>query len=154
MVSIGLMYLLLGTGYVVAQACVGAYVVFLLGMGGTQLEQTVRDRVLLTLLGGVLAMAAYAVFPAWETPRLRDRLAEWIEATAGYVAAVMEAHAEPSRRRPVRYAGRCSTCGRRARPGTRRWPGRTRSPYGTAACRAARCGTRTPRCRRSAGWGC
>ncbi|WP_333771272.1 FUSC family protein [Streptomyces sp. IBSBF 2435] len=99
-VSIGLMYLLLRSGYVVAQACVGAYVVFLLGMGGTQLEQTVRDRVLLTLLGGVLAMAAYAVFPAWETPRLRDRLAEWTEATAGYVAAVMYAHAEPSRRRP------------------------------------------------------
>jgi uncharacterized membrane protein YccC len=99
-VSIGLMYLLLRIGYVVAQACVGAYVVFLLGMGGTQLEQTVRDRVLLTLLGGLLAMAAYAVFPAWETPRLRDRLADWIEATAGYVAAVMEAHADPSRRRP------------------------------------------------------
>ncbi|CAG7658356.1 FUSC family protein [Actinacidiphila bryophytorum] len=99
-VSVGLMYLLLRSGYVVAQACVGAYVVFLLGMGGTQLEQTVRDRVLLTLLGGLLAMLAYAVFPAWETPRLRDRLAEWIEATAGYVAAVMDAHAEPSRRRP------------------------------------------------------
>ncbi|WUH95377.1 FUSC family protein [Streptomyces sp. NBC_00433] len=99
-VSIGLMYLLMRSGYVVAQACVGAYVVFLLGMGGTQLEQTVRDRVLLTLLGGLLAMAAYAVFPAWETPRLRDRLAEWIEATAGYAAAVMEAHADPSRRRP------------------------------------------------------
>jgi uncharacterized membrane protein YccC len=98
-VSVGLMYLLLRSGYVVAQAFVGAYVVFLLGMGGTQLEQTVRDRVLLTLLGGLLAMAAYAVFPAWETPRLRDRLAEWIEATAGYVAAVMEAHAEPSKRR-------------------------------------------------------
>lgn len=99
-VSIGLMYLLLGNGYVVAQACVGAYVVFLLGMDGTQLEQTVRDRALLTLLGGVLAMAAYAVFPAWETPRLRDRLAESIEATVGYVAAVLDAHADPARRRP------------------------------------------------------
>ncbi|WP_052397110.1 FUSC family protein [Streptomyces sp. NRRL F-5123] len=98
-VSIGLMYLLMRSGYVVAQACVGAYVVFLLDMGGQQVEQTVRDRVLLTLLGGLLAMAAYAVFPAWETPRLRDRLAEWIEATSGYVAAVMDAHADPGRRR-------------------------------------------------------
>ena len=58
--GVGLMYLLLRTGYVVAQACVGGYVVFLLGMGGTQLGQTVRDRVLLTLVGGVLAMIAYA----------------------------------------------------------------------------------------------
>ncbi|WP_327292857.1 FUSC family protein [Streptomyces sp. NBC_01198] len=104
-VSVGLMYLLLRTGYVVAQVCVGAYVVFLLGMGGTQLEQTVRDRVLLTLLGGALAMAAYALFPSWETPRLRDRLAEWTEATAGYLAAVMEAHADPSRRRPGAVRG-------------------------------------------------
>ncbi|CAO0829586.1 hypothetical protein SMICM17S_05759 [Streptomyces microflavus] len=29
-------------------------------------------RMALTLLGGALAMLAYAVFPAWETPRLRD----------------------------------------------------------------------------------
>lgn len=103
--SIGLMYLLMRSGYVVAQACVGAYVVFLLGMGGTQLEQTVRDRVLLTLLGGLLAMLAYAVFPAWETPRLRDRLAEWTKATCGYVAAVMDAHADPARRRPGAVRG-------------------------------------------------
>jgi uncharacterized membrane protein YccC len=99
-VCVGLMYLLLSTGYVVAQACVGGYVVFLLGMGGTQLEQTVRDRVLLTLLGGVLAMVAYAVFPAWETPRLRDRLAEWLEATAAYAAAVLDAYGDPGSRRP------------------------------------------------------
>jgi uncharacterized membrane protein YccC len=99
-VCVGLMYLLLRTGYVVAQACVGGYVVFLLGMGGTQLEQTVRDRVLLTLLGGVLAMIAYALFPAWETPRLRERLTEWLDATAEYAAAVMEAYADPARRRP------------------------------------------------------
>lgn len=99
-VSIWLMYLLLGTGYVVSQVWVGAYVVFLLGMGGTQVEQTVRDRVLLTLLGGALAMIAYAVFPAWETPRLRDRLAEWLEATAAYAAAVLDAYADPGHRRP------------------------------------------------------
>lgn len=98
-VCIGLMYLLMRSGYVVAQACVGAYAVFLLGMAGAQLEQTVRDRVLLTLLGGLLAMAAYAVFPAWETPRLRDRLGEWTQATAEYLAAVMEAHADPAGRR-------------------------------------------------------
>jgi uncharacterized membrane protein YccC len=96
-VCIALMYLLLRTGYVVAQVCVGGYVVFLLGMAGLQWEQTVRDRVLLTLLGGVLAMLAYAVFPAWETPRLRDRLAEWLDAETDYAAAVMDAYAEPDR---------------------------------------------------------
>ncbi|MFI9102016.1 FUSC family protein [Streptomyces fildesensis] len=98
-VCIALMYLLMRTGYIVAQACVSAYAVLLLGMGGSQWTQTVPERVELTLLGGVLAMAAYAVFPAWETPRLRDRLAERLEATAGYTAAVLEGFADPAKRR-------------------------------------------------------
>ncbi|HEY5833258.1 FUSC family protein, partial [Streptomyces sp.] len=98
-VSVGLMYLLLSSGYVVWQGCLAAYVVFLLGMGGTQVEHAVRDRVLLTLLGGALAMIAYAVYPAWETLRLRDRLAEWLEAVSDYAAAVIEAYADPANRR-------------------------------------------------------
>jgi uncharacterized membrane protein YccC len=104
--SIGGMYLLLRTAYVAAQTCVSAYVVFLLGMGGERWVSTVPERVLLTLLGGLLAMAAYAVFPAWETPRLRDRLAERIVATGRYAAAVFQAAAEPNRhnRRALRDA--------------------------------------------------
>ncbi|MDJ0345217.1 FUSC family protein [Streptomyces sp. H10-C2] len=97
--AITLMYLLMRTGYAVSQACLAAYAVLLLGMGGSEWTQTVPERVLLTLLGGVLAMAAYAVFPAWETPRLRDRLAERLEATAGYTAAVLEGFADPAKRR-------------------------------------------------------
>jgi uncharacterized membrane protein YccC len=96
---VALMYLLLPVGYVVAQLCASGYVVFLLAMTGTSGAQTVRERVLLTLVGGVLAMAAYAVFPAWETPRLRDRLAQWLEATTGYAAAVFEGYADPGRPR-------------------------------------------------------
>jgi uncharacterized membrane protein YccC len=88
-ISAGLMYLLMRTGQVAAQACVAAYVVFLLGMGGEQWTQTVPERVLLTLLGGVLAMLAYAVYPAWETPRLRTRLADWLAAQGRYAAAVV-----------------------------------------------------------------
>ncbi|MYX23610.1 FUSC family protein, partial [Streptomyces sp. SID8380] len=71
----GLMYLLMRTGYVVAQFCVSMYVVFLLGMAGTDLEQTTLERIGLTLVGGLLAMLAYALYPAWEAPRLRGRLA-------------------------------------------------------------------------------
>ncbi|MEC4018224.1 FUSC family protein [Streptomyces sp. H27-D2] len=104
--SIALMYLLLRTGYAVAQACVAAYVVFLLGMGGTEWTQTVPDRVLLTLLGGLLAMLSYALFPAWETPKLHDRLAEWLEVTGRYAATVVESFADPEgwRRGDVRKA--------------------------------------------------
>lgn len=97
-----LMYLLLRTGFAVTSACVAAYVVFLLGIAGTGWEQTVQERVVLTLLGGVLAMLSYAVFPAWETPKLRERLAEWLAANGRYAVAVLDAYARPAERRPRR----------------------------------------------------
>ncbi|WP_413757748.1 FUSC family protein [Streptomyces sp. MMBL 11-3] len=97
-VSAGLMYLLMRTGQFAAQVCIAAYVVLLLGMGGEQWTQTVPERVLLTLLGGLLAMLAYALYPAWETPRLRNRLADWLEAQGRYAAAVFAAYADPASR--------------------------------------------------------
>ncbi|MFF8610271.1 FUSC family protein [Streptomyces sp. NPDC015346] len=90
------MYLLMRTGYAVSQVCVAAYVVFLLGMGGSEWTQTVFERVVLTLLGGLLAMLAYAVYPAWETPRLRGRLADWLVADGRYAAAVVAHYANPA----------------------------------------------------------
>ncbi|WP_228984022.1 FUSC family protein [Streptomyces sp. DH12] len=88
-------YLLMRSGYAAAQVCVSAYVVFLLGMAGEQWTQTVPERVVLTLLGGVLAMLAYALYPAWETPRLRARLAEWLAAAGRYGSEVLERYARP-----------------------------------------------------------
>lgn len=104
--SAGLMYVLMRTGYAVAQVFVSAYVVFLLGMGGLRWDQTVPDRVALTLVGGLLAMIGYAVYPAWETPRLRSRLADWIAAGGRYAAAVLSQYADPAgaRRADVREA--------------------------------------------------
>ncbi|MFE6226693.1 FUSC family protein [Streptomyces sp. NPDC057854] len=90
------MYLLMRTGYAVSQVCVAAYVVFLLGMEGSGVTQTVRDRVALTLLGGLLAMLGYALYPAWETPRLRGRLADWLAASGRYAAAVAARYEDPA----------------------------------------------------------
>lgn len=95
-VSAALSYLVMRTGYAVSQAFTAAYVVFLLGMGGEEWDQTVPDRVLLTLLGGILAMLAYLVYPAWETPRLLDRLADRLAANGRYAAAVVRSYAKPS----------------------------------------------------------
>ncbi|MGW1025126.1 FUSC family protein [Streptomyces sp. NPDC002577] len=97
-VCAGLMYLLMRSGQVAAQACVAAYVVFLLGMGGEEWTQTVPERVLLTLVGGILAMLSYAVYPAWETPRLRTRLADWLRENGRYAAAVAGRYAAPAGR--------------------------------------------------------
>ncbi|MCX4780144.1 FUSC family protein [Streptomyces sp. NBC_01264] len=95
-VSAGLMYTFMRTGYAVSMVFVSAYVVFLLGMGGLRWDQTVPDRVTLTLVGGVLAMISYAVYPAWETPRLRTRLADWVAAGGRYAAAVLGQYADPA----------------------------------------------------------
>ncbi|MCX5405532.1 FUSC family protein [Streptomyces sp. NBC_00335] len=105
-VSAGLMYTFMRTGYAVSMVFVSAYVVFLLGMGGLRWDQTVPDRVTLTLVGGVLAMISYAVYPAWETPRLRTRLADWVAANGRYAAAVLGQYADPAgaRREDVRAA--------------------------------------------------
>ncbi|WAU78921.1 FUSC family protein [Streptomyces sp. Qhu-G9] len=97
-VCAGLMYLLMRTGQFAAQACIAAYVVLLLGMGGEEWNQTVPERVLLTLLGGLLAMLAYAVYPAWETPRLRTRLADWLATQGRYADVVFGAYADPAHR--------------------------------------------------------
>ncbi|MEW2603231.1 MULTISPECIES: FUSC family protein [Streptomyces] len=98
-VSAGLSYTLVRTGYAYSQCFTAAYVVFLLGMGGQAWEQTVPERMVLTLLGGALAILAYAVFPAWETPRLPERLADWLAANGRYAAAVLRNYAEPTRER-------------------------------------------------------
>lgn len=99
-VSVGLMYLLMRTGYAISSVCTGAYVVFLLGILGAEWSQTAYERVGLTALGGVLAMLSYALFPAWETPLLRDRLADWLAANGRYAIAVLDAFAEPAERAP------------------------------------------------------
>ncbi|MEU1124175.1 FUSC family protein [Streptomyces sp. NPDC005899] len=91
-----LMYLLMRTGYAVGQACVSAYVVFLLGMAGDDWSQTVPERVVLTFVGGLLAMVSYALYPAWETPRLRNRLAAWLTTDGRYAATVLDHYADPA----------------------------------------------------------
>lgn len=99
-VSVGLLFLLLRTGYAVASACITGFVVFLLAMEGGPWAPTVRDRVVQTLLGGALAFAAHVVFPAWETPRLADRLAAFLEMSGRYAEAVLRAYGDPAGRRP------------------------------------------------------
>ncbi|GAA2713409.1 MULTISPECIES: FUSC family protein [Streptomyces] len=96
--TVALQYLLMRTGYIVVSTCVGAYIVFLLGIAGEGWSQTLQDRLALTLLGGALAMVAYALWPTWETPRLRDRLADWLAANGQYALAVLDAYARPADR--------------------------------------------------------
>ncbi|GAA0663340.1 hypothetical protein GCM10010193_13410 [Kitasatospora atroaurantiaca] len=95
-VFIGGAYLTLRTGYAVMTACVSSYVVFLLGLQSGDPVQTAVERVGLTLLGGTVALLAYALFPTWQTARLAERLAEWLAAAGRYAAAVLTVFGDPS----------------------------------------------------------
>jgi uncharacterized membrane protein YccC len=50
----------------------------------------------MTLLGGLVALGAYALFPTWQTARLPERLAEWVAAAGRYAAAVLTAYGDPA----------------------------------------------------------
>ena len=75
------LYLVMRSGYLVVSTLITAFVVFLLSMDGLALGSTVRERVALTLLGGVIIFASYALWPSWQTVTLAGRIAELIEAT-------------------------------------------------------------------------
>ncbi|MFJ9520308.1 FUSC family protein [Kitasatospora sp. NPDC101801] len=99
-------YLTLRTGYAVMTACVSSYVVFLLGLQPGNPLQTAAERITLTLLGGSIALLAYALFPTWQTARLAERLAEWLAAAGRYAGSVLTVFGDPagSEHRTVRTA--------------------------------------------------
>ena len=102
----GTLFLLMRSGYVVASTLVSAYIVFLLAMAGAPIASTVEERVALTLLGGMLTLASYALWPSWQTVTLADRLADVIGTAGDFAAAAIGAVAEPgpASRRRVRDA--------------------------------------------------
>ncbi|MEY9931315.1 putative membrane protein YccC [Catenulispora sp. GP43] len=100
------LYLVMQSGYLVASTLITAYIVFLLSMDGLALASTVRERVALTLFGGLIVFASYALWPSWQTVTLAGRLADLIETTGVYAAGAIEAVAVPGRgsRRRAREA--------------------------------------------------
>ncbi|MEY9872556.1 putative membrane protein YccC [Streptacidiphilus sp. MAP12-33] len=97
-VAVGCAYLTMRAGYMALSALVSVYVVFLLSMDGLVLRYTAEERVGMTLFGGLLAFAAYALWPTWQTVRLPERLADYIAAAGHYSAAALEAYGDPSPR--------------------------------------------------------
>ncbi|RZS80025.1 putative membrane protein YccC [Motilibacter rhizosphaerae] len=90
------------------------YVVFLLALVGLPGRSAAGGRLLATLLGGALALAAYAVWPTWERTRVRERLAALLDAQAAYACAVLRAYASPGSADP-RELTRAQSVARRAR---------------------------------------
>ena len=91
-------YTFLFANYAAYGLFVTGFVVFLLALGGLPGSATVVDRVEATVLGGALALLAYAVWPTWERVRVAEQLARLVEAQARYGAALLEQYADPEAR--------------------------------------------------------
>jgi uncharacterized membrane protein YccC len=77
-----------------------AYIVLLFALSGQQPGDIIRERGWHTLLGGALALAAYAVWPTWERSQIGETLAAMLDAYRDYFRAVHDRSPELDRVRP------------------------------------------------------
>jgi uncharacterized membrane protein YccC len=91
--------------YGVAVAALTGTVVILLSFEGVNSSAAVSDRVVNTVLGSGLALAAYLLWPTWERARARPALAGMLDAYASYLAALARPE-QRDRHRETRTAAR------------------------------------------------
>jgi uncharacterized membrane protein YccC len=91
-------YLTVAANYAIFTIGITAYVVFLLAFGGLAAHTAVVERLSATLLGGLLALAAYFVWPAWERERVSTQLAKVLERDRDYGGIVLGAYNDPAAR--------------------------------------------------------
>jgi hypothetical protein len=75
--------------YALFAACITAYIVFLVSLFGLPQPVAALNRVFETVIGGSLALVAYAMWPTWESRQVPDRLAAALEAQAAYARKVL-----------------------------------------------------------------
>jgi uncharacterized membrane protein YccC len=91
-------YLTVAANYALFTVGITAYVVFLLAFGGLAAHTAVFERLWASLLGGVLALLAYVVWPAWERERVSVELAHLLDKARQYTDLVLRAYSDPNTR--------------------------------------------------------
>ncbi|MGH7728086.1 MAG: FUSC family protein, partial [Vulcanimicrobiaceae bacterium] len=86
------------TNYTLFALAITNYVVFLLAFAGLGGETTIVERLLATLLGGALALAAYGLWPTWARAQVPERLAALLDAQRRYARLVLAAWADAAAR--------------------------------------------------------
>jgi uncharacterized membrane protein YccC len=89
-------FMIFNVNYAFYTAAVTGYVVFLLAFGGMPEHTALVDRIEATVVGGALALAAYAFWPTWERDVVPVRLAGLVEALRRYCALVLCAFINPA----------------------------------------------------------
>jgi uncharacterized membrane protein YccC len=90
----GLAFALFNVSYAIYSAAITGYIVYLLAYGGATGQTSALDRVLATVIGGLLALVAYGAWPAWTHSRVADELADLIDAQRRYIGQVLLGFAE------------------------------------------------------------
>lgn len=85
-------YTVFRSNYAAFSLCVTALVVFLLAAVGLPEATTMVERIVDTLLGGVLALVAFLVWPTWERRYIGERLAELLDAQKDYGTTILNAY--------------------------------------------------------------
>lgn len=88
-------YTVLLVNYALFGIAVTAFVVLLLGFTGLPDRGAVGERILATVVGGLLALTAYLLWPTWERARLRELLARLLDAQRRWAVALLDAYAGP-----------------------------------------------------------
>ena len=71
-------------------------VVLMFGVAGVAPASVIAARGTNTLLGGVIALTAYMLWPTWERTQVPEVLAQLIDAYRAYFAAVRDSYVDPS----------------------------------------------------------
>jgi uncharacterized membrane protein YccC len=76
--------------YALFSLTVTAYVVFLLALLGTPEATAVQNRLVATIIGGLLAMASYVIWPTWESSRTRSALRTLVNTSLDYTRLMLQ----------------------------------------------------------------
>jgi len=90
-------YVVFNVNYAAYTVTVTGFVVFLLAFGGLPEHVALIDRVEETLIGGALALGAYALWPTWERTLAPERLADMLEKQRRFASLVLRAYIDPER---------------------------------------------------------
>jgi uncharacterized membrane protein YccC len=97
-------FALFGASFAAFSMCLTAVVALLIATADPAPLPAVADRALDTLVGGSLALLAYAVWPTWEGMRLRDVSAALLDAVTEYARVVLGGYVEPRKLDPTRLS--------------------------------------------------
>ncbi len=78
--------------YGIFVTAVTGMIVLLIGMAGVSPKEVIAARGLNTAIGGVIALAAYWLWPTWERTRVREALAQMLDAYRAYFRVIRESY--------------------------------------------------------------